>query len=215
MCESIRKAERDNDPRHRSHRPCGARRRLQLGITRPRRGRNGPGRPSRKQAPAILNHAARCGLDASALKRAPAASMIWSSSDGDASAVMRHHANAIEAATATNIRHITFTSIVDTDELSPFYFSPFYGEAERQLAVRGVPCIIYMITGRGELGFGKIAEGRDSQVSKDFTAITGREPESFRDFLLRATSRSPADCIAGSPLRKRHRSEILLLSADA
>jgi len=29
-----------------------------------------------------------------------------------------------------------------------------------------------------------IAEGRYSQVSKDFTAITGREPESFRDFLL-------------------------------
>jgi NAD(P)H dehydrogenase (quinone) len=40
------------------------------------------------------------------------------------SAVMRHHANAIEAATATNIRHITFTGIVDTDELSPFCFSP-------------------------------------------------------------------------------------------
>ena len=50
-----------------------------------------------------------------------------------------------------------------------------------------------------------IAEGRYSQVSKDFTAITGREPESFRDFLLRATSGSP-DCIAGSPFRERHRS---------
>ncbi len=41
---------------------------------------------------------------------------------------------------------------------------------------------------------------------KDFTAITGREPKSFRDFLLRATSGSPADCIAGSPFRERHRS---------
>ena len=51
-----------------------------------------------------------------------------------------------------------------------------------------------------------IAEGRYSQVSKDFTAITGREPESLRDFLLRATSGSPADCIAGSPFRERHRS---------
>jgi hypothetical protein len=29
-----------------------------------------------------------------------------------------------------------------------------------------------------------IAEGRYSQVSEDFTAITGREPESFCDFLL-------------------------------
>ena len=41
---------------------------------------------------------------------------------------------------------------------------------------------------------------------KDFTAITGREPESLRDFLLRATSGSQADCIAGSPFRERHRS---------
>jgi len=221
---------------------------------------------------------------------------------------MRHHANAIEAATATNIRHITFTSIVDTDELSPFYFSPVYRDAERQLAVCSVPSTIlrcglysdfilkhwlvpsqtsgelvlptghgrvapisrddvaaavaavaakpnksrtiYMITGHRALGFGEIAasygetivrqvryrpcsidkyltwasariddpwlcafstlcasiaEGRYSQVSKDFTAITGREPESFRDFLLRATSGSP-DCIAGSPFRERHRS---------
>ena len=55
---------------------------------------------------------------------------------------MRHHANAIEAATATNIRHITFTSIVDTDELSPFYFSPAYRDAERRLAVCSVPSTI-------------------------------------------------------------------------
>jgi NAD(P)H dehydrogenase (quinone) len=56
--------------------------------------------------------------DASAPKRALAGidEMILVSSDGDANAVMRLHANAIEAATATNIRHITFTSIVDTDE---------------------------------------------------------------------------------------------------
>jgi hypothetical protein len=50
-----------------------------------------------------------------------------------------------------------------------------------------------------------IAEGRYSQVSKDFPAITAREPESFRDFFLRATSWSP-DCVAGSPFRERHRS---------
>jgi NAD(P)H dehydrogenase (quinone) len=33
-----------------------------------------------------------------------------------------------------------------------------------------------------------IAEGRYSQISNDFAAITGREPESFRDFLRRAAS---------------------------
>jgi NAD(P)H dehydrogenase (quinone) len=44
--------------------------------------------------------------DASVLKRALAGidDMVLISSDGDASAVMRHHANAIEAAAATNIR---------------------------------------------------------------------------------------------------------------
>jgi NAD(P)H dehydrogenase (quinone) len=85
--------------------------------------------------------------DASALKRALAGieDMVLISSDGNASAVMRHHANAIEAATATNIRHITFTSIVDTDELSPFYFSPVYRDAERRLAVCGVPSTILTI----------------------------------------------------------------------
>ncbi|QEX15291.1 NAD(P)-dependent oxidoreductase [Hypericibacter terrae] len=236
--------------------------------------------------------------DASALKRALAGidDMVLISSDGDTSAVMRHHANAIEAATATNIRHITFTSIVDTDELSPFYFSPVYRDAERRLAVCGLPSTIlrcglysdfildhwlapsqtsgelvlpteqgrvapisrddvaaavaavaakpdksrspYMITGHRALGFDEIAasygetiarqiryrpcsidnylteasarlddpwphafstlcasiaEGRYSQVSNDFTAITGREPESFRDFLLRATLANPGD----------------------
>ena len=56
--------------------------------------------------------------DASVLKRALADidDMVLISSDGDASAVMRHHANALEAATATNSQHIAFTSIVDTDE---------------------------------------------------------------------------------------------------
>ncbi len=81
--------------------------------------------------------------DASALKRALAGidDMVLISSDGDASAVMRHHANAIEAATATNIRHITFTSIVDTDELSPFYFSPVHRDAERRLGVASCSAI--------------------------------------------------------------------------
>jgi NAD(P)H dehydrogenase (quinone) len=115
--------------------------------------------------------------DTSALKRALASidDMVLISSDGNASAVMRHHANAIEAATATNIQQIAFTSIVNTVELSPYYFSPVYRDAERRLAVCGVPL------------------------------TTGREPESFRDLLLRATSGSP-DCIAGSPFRERHRS---------
>jgi uncharacterized protein YbjT (DUF2867 family) len=66
--------------------------------------------------------------------------------------------------------------------------------------------ITYMITEHRALDVGEIAEDRYSQVSKDFAAITGREPESFRDFLLRATSSRPADCMEGPPFRERHRS---------
>ncbi len=70
-----------------------------------------------------------------------------------------------------------------------------YGETiVRQVRYR--PCSIdkYLTWASARLAFStfcaSIAEGRYSQVSKDFTAITGREPESFRDFLLRATSGS-------------------------
>lgn len=64
---------------------------------------------------------------ASALKRALAGidHRVLISNDGDASAMMRRHAKAIEAAPVTNIRHMTFMSMVDADELSPFYVSPF------------------------------------------------------------------------------------------
>jgi NAD(P)H dehydrogenase (quinone) len=217
--------------------------------------------------------------------------LVLISSDGDACAVMRHHANAIEAAMAADIRHIVFTSIVDIDAMSPFYFSPAYRDAERRLAACDVPSTvlrcglysdfilqhwlapiqmsgelalptghgrvavvsrddvavavaaaavksdesrrIYRITGHWALSFDEIAasyaeaiarpvryrpcladeyrtgasmrlddpwpyafttlcasiaEERYSQVSEGFAALTGREPESFQSFLLRATS---------------------------
>jgi NAD(P)H dehydrogenase (quinone) len=82
--------------------------------------------------------------DASALKRLLAGTddIVLISSDGAASGVMRHHANAVEAAAVTNIRPITFTSIVDTDELSRFYFLPVYRDPERRPAVCSVPSTI-------------------------------------------------------------------------
>jgi len=216
--------------------------------------------------------------------------MVLISSDGDAKTVMRHHANAITAAAAAGLRHITFTSIVDTDAASPFYFAPVYRDAERRLAACGVASAIircglycdfilehwlqpsresgelvlpagqgrvapvsrddvaaaiaavaarpgksrgpYTITGHEASGFGDIAaayseatgrpmryrcsateylqwasahfdgpwphafatlcaaiaEGRYNQISGDFAALTGRRPESFRDFLGRTAS---------------------------
>jgi len=68
--------------------------------------------------------------------------MILISSDGDARAVMRHHANVISAATAAGIRHITFTSIVDVEARSPFYYAPVYRDAERRLEDSGIPTTI-------------------------------------------------------------------------
>lgn len=235
--------------------------------------------------------------DASALKKAFAGidEIVLISSDGDANAVMLHHANAIEAAAAAGARHIVFTSIVDVDDQSPFYFAPVYRDAERRLAACGVPstilrCSLYcefilehwlvlsqpsgelalptrdgrvapisrddvaaaiaaaaanpekspkihMVTGDQALDFGEIAafysetvatqvsyrpcsideyqalasaqlddpwpcafstlcasiaEGRYSQVSDDFAVLTGRKPESFRDFLRRAISAAEA-----------------------
>lgn len=235
--------------------------------------------------------------DTSALKRAFAGidEIVLISSDGEANAVMRHHANAIEAAAAAGARHIVFTSIVDVDDQSPFYFAPVYRDAERRLAACGVPSTIlrcglycefildhwlapsqpsgelvlptgngrvapisrddvaaaiaavaanpekspriHTVTGALALDFNEIAasygetvamqvgyrpctideyralasalfddpwpcafstlcasisEGRYSRVSDDFAVLTGRKPESFRDFLRRATSATEA-----------------------
>lgn len=234
--------------------------------------------------------------DAPALKTAFTGidQLVLISSDGYADAVMRHHANAIAAASAAGVRHITFTGIIDIGEASPFYYAPVYRDAERLLAACGVPSTIlrcglysdfildtwlvpaagelalpvgqglvapvsrddvaaaiaaaaarantssalYTITGDQALGFDEvaacygevtaqplryrpcspgdylasasarldnpwpqafsslcasIAEGRYAATSSDFTALTGKQPESFRDFLARAVPGRPAD----------------------
>ena len=144
MCESSGNVERHNDPRHRSHRPCGGRR-LQVGVTRPRRGRNGPDVQAASGClPSGIALRVADYEDASALKRALAGidDMVLISSDGYARAVMRHHVNIISAATAAGLRHITFTSIVDVEPRSPFYYAPVYRDAERRLEDGGIPTAI-------------------------------------------------------------------------
>ena len=63
-------------------------------------------------------------------------------SDGDRRDVTRHHANVIDAAAASGVEHVAFTSIIDVDETSPFYFAPVYRDAERRLAELGLGCTI-------------------------------------------------------------------------
>lgn len=69
-------------------------------------------------------------------------SLLFVASDGDGRDVMRHHANVIDAAAASGIEHIVFTSIVDIDETSSFYFAPVYRDAELRLARSGLNCTI-------------------------------------------------------------------------
>ena len=67
--------------------------------------------------------------DISALRSALAGAdqMILISSDGEARAVMRHHANIISAATAASLRHITFTSVIDDAALRGEVRCPMLG----------------------------------------------------------------------------------------
>ncbi|WEX86336.1 NAD(P)H-binding protein [Sinorhizobium garamanticum] len=68
--------------------------------------------------------------------------LVFVASDGDARAVMRQHANVIDAAADAGVGHIVFTSIVDIDAASTFYFTPVYRDAERRLAARGAGATI-------------------------------------------------------------------------
>ena len=63
--------------------------------------------------------------------------LLLVSSDGDGRSMLRHHANAIDAAVSRGVTSIVFTSIVDVDADSPFYFAPVYRDAERRLRDSG------------------------------------------------------------------------------
>src|SRR5690242_5670233 len=64
---------------------------------------------------------------------AQATKLLFIASDGFADDMTRHHANVIAAANRSAITHVTFTSIIDVGETSPFYFAPVYRDAERRL----------------------------------------------------------------------------------
>lgn len=68
--------------------------------------------------------------------------LLFVASDGDGRDVLRHHANVIDAAAATGIKQVIFTSIIDIEETSPFYFTPVYRDAERRLTESGLDCTI-------------------------------------------------------------------------
>ncbi len=64
--------------------------------------------------------------------------LVFVASDGQARAVMRHHANVVDAAATAGVGHVIFTSITDIDASSGFYFTPVYRDAERRLRASGM-----------------------------------------------------------------------------
>lgn len=68
--------------------------------------------------------------------------LLFVASDGDGRNVLRHHANVIDAATVSGIGQVVLVGILDTDETSPFYYTPVYRDTERRLAESGLNCTI-------------------------------------------------------------------------
>jgi uncharacterized protein YbjT (DUF2867 family) len=144
--------------------------------------------------------------DASALKSALAGidDKDLISSDGDASAVMRHHANAIESATATNIRHRLSYVITGHQALTLDEIVTAFGKVVSQpIQYRDTDIGDYLVWAWARLHdpwphafstlCASIAEGRYSYVSGDFTQLVGKEPESLQEFLRRTLSAKSPD----------------------
>jgi NAD(P)H dehydrogenase (quinone) len=64
---------------------------------------------------------------------ANATQLLFVASDGFADDMLRQHANVIAAVDRSPIAHVVFTSIVDVEPDSPFYFAPVYHDAEHRL----------------------------------------------------------------------------------
>jgi NAD(P)H dehydrogenase (quinone) len=64
--------------------------------------------------------------------------LLLIASDGEGAELLQQHANAIEAAKEAGVSQLVFTSIVDVDADSRFYFTPVYRDAERRLRESGL-----------------------------------------------------------------------------
>ena len=73
---------------------------------------------------------------------AEATRLLFIAGDGFADDMLRQHANVIAAANRGRVEHVVFTSIIDVEEGSPFYFAPVYRDAERRLKAARFGCSI-------------------------------------------------------------------------
>jgi NAD(P)H dehydrogenase (quinone) len=73
---------------------------------------------------------------------AQARKLIFVASDGFAEDLIRQHAQVIDAVNRSPIAETVFTSIVDVEDGSPFYFAPVYRDAERRLKLARFSSVI-------------------------------------------------------------------------
>lgn len=64
--------------------------------------------------------------------------LVFVSSDGRAEDMARHHRNVVEAVVEAGVGHVVYTSILDLEPDSRFYYSPAHRETEALLAASGV-----------------------------------------------------------------------------
>lgn len=64
--------------------------------------------------------------------------LVFVSSDGTAEAMLRHHENVVAAAGAAGVGHVVYTSILDVDPASGFFYTPGHIATEALLAASGL-----------------------------------------------------------------------------
>ena len=64
--------------------------------------------------------------------------LVFVSSDGTADTMLRHHENVVAAARGTGVGHVVYTSILDVDPASGFFYTPGHRATEALLAASGL-----------------------------------------------------------------------------
>lgn len=111
---------------------------------------------------------------------AKATSLLFVAGDGFADDMIRQHANVIAAAERRGIAHVVFTSIIDVEDGSPFYYAAVYRDAERRLKASrcataiircGLYCEFIHTNWLSETAFSlPLAQARIAPVSRDDVA---------------------------------------------
>jgi len=109
--------------------------------------------------------------------------LIFIASDDEASSMLVHHLNVIDAAAAARVGHVVYLSSLDADPGSPFCYAGVHAETERRIARSGIAFSIARVSLYGEffaqwplaaIGTGELrlpaADGAISLISRNDVA---------------------------------------------